>query len=51
MRKPFTQKKIYKFRFNYSSAESQNQNMHGFKNVQKLNKKKQVFLTESKKRR
>ena len=33
--------------WNYSSAESQNQNMHWFKNVQKLNKKK-FFLTENK---
>ena len=49
MRKPFSQKKKKsKFRFNYSSTESQNQNMHWFKNVQKLNKKKQVFSTESK---
>ena len=36
-------KKIYKFRFDYSSAESQNQNMHWFKNVQKLNKKNKFF--------
>ena len=44
MRKPFSQKKICKFRFNYTSAESQNQNMHWLKNVQKLNIKKQVFF-------
>ena len=45
MRKPFSQKKkkICKLRFNYSSAESQNQNMHLFKNVQKLNKKKVIW--------
>ena len=44
MRKSFSQKKKKcKFRFNYFSAESQNQNMHWFKNVQKLNKKKRLI--------
>ena len=44
MRKPFSQKKlICKFLFNYLRAESQNQNMHLLKNVQKLNKKTSFF--------
>ena len=46
MRKPFSKKKSYaNVFFYYSCAESQNQNMHQFKNIQKLNKKKRTEIT------
>ena len=45
MRNPFSQKKlVWKFRFNYLCAESQDQNMHYFKNVQKLNKRNKFLF-------
>ena len=50
MRKPFSQKKIANFVLIIPLRRAKIKNMHWFKNVQKLNKKKQVFLTESKER-
>ena len=49
MRKPFSQKNKYaNFVLIIPLLESQNQNMHWFKNIQKLKLKKKVFSTEGK---